>query len=371
MTVSTQSNRNRTDGNDVTTEFAYNFKIFQAADLLVTLYDANGVGTAQTITTHYTVDTITETGGQITMVTPPATGEVLARERDLAYTQSVDYAEQDPFPAEIQETALDRLTMLVQQVKDISDLAIKVTGAGDEDPSYEIEPPVAGEIVVGDATATGWEHKTLAELGSGSVALPLSVANGGTNSATAAGARTNLGLGSVAVEDTGTGAGEVPKNSDLGSSSVEDAGTGASEMVQLNSSARLPAVSGRNLTDVAARVLLVDQDVAVAASTVDTYSFTTLDAYDNYYLELLGVGLDHADLHRLDADLFELLLLRGLGPKRAPEDVAPQLLAHLAIGLALLRERVDELEAQHALRSRVELVEHVAHVALVRCELRR
>ena len=69
----------------------------------------------------------------------------------------------------------------------------------------------ARKVYVKLGTASTSETKDF----SGDTAIPvdgaLNVANGGTGSSTAAGARTNLGLGSAAVKDAGSAAGNVPE----------------------------------------------------------------------------------------------------------------------------------------------------------------
>jgi hypothetical protein len=54
-------------------------------------------------------------GGNVTMLTAPATGEtlVILREQDLI--QELDIVPNDPFPADSLEVALDKLTFMVQQ----------------------------------------------------------------------------------------------------------------------------------------------------------------------------------------------------------------------------------------------------------------
>jgi len=78
----------------------------------------------------------------------------------------------------------------------------------------------------------------------------------------------------------------------LGSSAVIDVGTSANKIVQLDSNARLPAVSGRNLPDSRGFVLLTEQECAAAAGTINEYVFSALAAYDNYYFEGLSIGCD-------------------------------------------------------------------------------
>jgi len=117
MTVSSSTNSNRYSGNGSTTVFAYGFKIFADADLRVILKNnTTGVETLQTLTTHYTVSNAgNDSGGNVTFVTAPASGNTVIIRRQLAYTQSTNYVENDAFPAEAHEDALDRATMLTQQ----------------------------------------------------------------------------------------------------------------------------------------------------------------------------------------------------------------------------------------------------------------
>jgi len=62
----------------------------------------------------------------------------------------------------------------------------------------------------------------------------------------------NSDLGSASLVNTGVGTGDVPLNSDLGSASLLTAGTGANNAVQLDGSAKLPAVDGSLLTNLPA-----------------------------------------------------------------------------------------------------------------------
>lgn len=120
MTVSSDTNSVTYSGNGSTTVFPYSFKIFENTDLIVTLIDdATEVETVQTLTTDYTVSGAgNNSGGNVTFVTAPASGKTVKIERNLAFTQTTVYTENDAFPAKSHEDALDRLTMLTQQNKD-------------------------------------------------------------------------------------------------------------------------------------------------------------------------------------------------------------------------------------------------------------
>jgi hypothetical protein len=128
MTVSSTTNKVSYSGNGSTVEFAYTFKIFAAADLDVYIRSSTGTETLQTITTNYTVSGAgSDSGGNVTFVTAPATGETVVIQRSVAATQGTDYVENDPFPAESHEDALDRLTMIAQQQQEELDRCIKAS----------------------------------------------------------------------------------------------------------------------------------------------------------------------------------------------------------------------------------------------------
>jgi hypothetical protein len=120
MTVSSSISSVSYSGNGATTGFSYTFKIFADSDLVVSLKNnTTGVSTTQTLTTDYTVSGAgSASGGNVTFVTAPPSGNTVIIRRVLPYTQETDYTENDPFPAASHEDALDKLTMLTQQNRD-------------------------------------------------------------------------------------------------------------------------------------------------------------------------------------------------------------------------------------------------------------
>lgn len=128
MTVSSTTNKVSYSGNGSTTVFAYTFKIFADGDLDVYIRSSAGTETLQTLTTDYTVSNAGEaSGGNVTFVTAPASGETVVIQRKLDLTQGTDYVENDPFPAESHEEALDRLTFITQQMQEEIDRSIKAS----------------------------------------------------------------------------------------------------------------------------------------------------------------------------------------------------------------------------------------------------
>jgi len=93
------------------------------------------------LTTDYTVAGVGAASGSVTLTAPLASGERLTVVRDVPFTQLADYVNNDAFPAESHEDALDLLTMQTQQLKERVDSALTlpptVTGASGELPSPE------------------------------------------------------------------------------------------------------------------------------------------------------------------------------------------------------------------------------------------
>jgi hypothetical protein len=120
MTISSTSSRISYAGNGSSTAFSFPYKFITDADLVIILkVNLTGVETTKTLTTHYTVSGAgAGSGGTVTMLVAPATGETLTIYRDPTATQGLDLRENDSLPAESVESAFDKITMLVQRVKD-------------------------------------------------------------------------------------------------------------------------------------------------------------------------------------------------------------------------------------------------------------
>lgn len=129
MGVETTNNRKSAAGNGVTTIFTFPYKFLLNADLVVIVRNnTTGVEVTKTLTTHYTVTGAgDDAGGSVTMLVAPAAGETLVIYNDPAITQGVDLRENDSSPAEVQEEALDRLTLISQRLSNRVDRAIRLS----------------------------------------------------------------------------------------------------------------------------------------------------------------------------------------------------------------------------------------------------
>jgi len=131
MTVSSEVKRSDFAGNGSTTAFATGFRFLQNSDIKVILtVDATGVETVQVEITNYTLTGAgLDAGGTVTMLIAPPTGTTLTIKRDVPLTQGTDYIENDDFPAESHEEALDKLTMITQQIQEELDRSLKLSEA--------------------------------------------------------------------------------------------------------------------------------------------------------------------------------------------------------------------------------------------------
>jgi hypothetical protein len=117
MTIAKTGNRAQYTGDGTTVAFAYGFRFFDNTDLGVYVLSAAGVESKKVLTTDYTVtNTGTESGGTVTFNTAPATGEIVTILGEVPQTQSVDLSDNDAFPADTLEGALDRAIRLVQRI---------------------------------------------------------------------------------------------------------------------------------------------------------------------------------------------------------------------------------------------------------------
>jgi hypothetical protein len=154
MTVSSSVNKVTYSGNSATLIFPVNYYFLENSHLQVVLV-SNNIETVQTITSQYTVTGAgNPAGGSVTMLTPPATGTQLIIVRNVPATQETDYLANDPFPAESHERALDKLTMLVQQVELDADRALKIPLSSLPTTSTELPVPSASKLLAWNSNAS-------------------------------------------------------------------------------------------------------------------------------------------------------------------------------------------------------------------------
>ncbi len=144
MTVSSSTTKVSLSANGTQHSFAYTYKIFADADLEVIVRTSAGAETVQTLNTNYIVTGAgNASGGNVLFKFNtgdasnahhdastdhrPADGTTVVIRRNLTLTQGTDYVENDPFPAAAHEDALDRLTMVTQQIQEEVDRSIKAS----------------------------------------------------------------------------------------------------------------------------------------------------------------------------------------------------------------------------------------------------
>lgn len=151
MTVTSETNKAQATGNGVVKAFAYTFQVPELEWLEVYLNDVLQ-------TSGYTVSGIgAPTGGAVTFTVAPAAGVTVTLLRVVPLTQEVDYQPYDPFPAEVAEGTLDKLTMITQQMQEELDRSWKVPI--DTPPTADVSPPPyeAGKVI-------GWSETDQTQL---------------------------------------------------------------------------------------------------------------------------------------------------------------------------------------------------------------
>lgn len=115
-------------GNGTITSFPFEFQVFADEDVTVILTDDDGVESTLVLGTHYTVtlnaDQDANPGGTVDTVTAPATGEKLTVTSSITALQPVDLTNQGGFYPRVITRALDRLTILIQQLKERVDRSL-------------------------------------------------------------------------------------------------------------------------------------------------------------------------------------------------------------------------------------------------------
>lgn len=153
------------------TVFVYPFAIFADADLKVyqTLSGVTADDTADllTLTTHYTVsDAGVTAGGNVTLVTGAAVGDIITIVRDLAVERTTDYQNLGDLASTSFNDDLDKLVMMVQQQEDkfTSRLLTFQESTNIIGVDTTLPTPVASEFMRWNATKTALEGILLADV---------------------------------------------------------------------------------------------------------------------------------------------------------------------------------------------------------------
>jgi len=237
VTVSAQTPINRSTANGVTTVFPYTFKILAEGDIEVSVD-----GVVKTLTTDYTVSGVgVDAGGNVTMLAAPANATTIVRRRQMAYTREVDYQDQGELPTDTLDDDQDAPILMIQQLQEGLDRAIKVSITSDVDPDALIDELLAASEEATDAAATATAAAgtataaaAAAAASAAAITLPIPLASGGTGATTAAAARTALGAAASGANSditslTALSAGGLPNNSVL-TADIADANITAAKL---------------------------------------------------------------------------------------------------------------------------------------------
>jgi len=123
--ITATTEREQFAGDGSTTGFSWPYMLLEEADLVVLLETSAGVESVQAINSQYTITGVGTGSVTVTMVTAPASGQTLTIYRSTDRDQETDYTANGDFPAETHEAALDKLTLMVQELQRQIDLAIK------------------------------------------------------------------------------------------------------------------------------------------------------------------------------------------------------------------------------------------------------
>ena len=166
-TVPSDQSRVGYSTNGSTTVFSVPFVFFDDTDLQVILVNnTTAVETVLTLTTNYTVTGGAGTTGSLTTVSTYASGSTLVIQREIPYTQEIDYQANDGFPADVNEEGLDRSTMQVQQVRRRARQTPQLPATYDpESGDISFPMPEAGKTLVANAGETGWDNADIPTAG--------------------------------------------------------------------------------------------------------------------------------------------------------------------------------------------------------------
>lgn len=224
MTISSEDRKaGPFPGDGVTKDFDFNFTVLSAADILVIqTVTSSGAETIKTYITDYTVtlnpDQDASPGGRVSMIVAPPVGQKLTLSTELGFLQPTKVTNVGGFFPEVITKALDRATILLQQLKRDVDRSVKVSLSSTTTPDQllaDINTAVVS-TAAGAASAAGSAATATTQAGIATTSAAAAAASAASLAGPITGApftmATNRLLGrttplSGAVEEVSVGAG--------------------------------------------------------------------------------------------------------------------------------------------------------------------
>lgn len=138
MTMQSKVSKAVFNGNGATTDFPFDFKVWDTSEMSVTITGPDGVSIPATGWTA----TLTDTGGTVTYRkdgAPLPSGWKLAILRDMPFTQGVDLLSGTRFDPQVLENALDMACAERQQLLEALERAVIVPPTDDRTPEQMVE----------------------------------------------------------------------------------------------------------------------------------------------------------------------------------------------------------------------------------------
>jgi hypothetical protein len=191
------------DGSDTT--FDFDFKIFNNTDLVVAIVDPDTlVATTQTLGTDYSVSINTSTaGGTVTFGAAPDDGDYVSIRRSIPVTQSTDIPSGGLFREQQIENALDKQTLVSQQLKEFQDRAVVQNPYATAISDLTLPLPSAGKPIKWNDDADGLENGDTAidDIVTAAAASAASASSSASTATTQAGLATTARIAAQAARD--------------------------------------------------------------------------------------------------------------------------------------------------------------------------
>lgn len=224
MSVPVADNKVTHECDGILDAFSFTFKYFNSTDIKVYIINADDTLTAQTEGVEYTLaSTDKKLGGTVTFGTAPADDKQVLIVRQMTLDQAISFKPNTNFPEQVIEAALDKITMICQQIQEIADRCLQ-SPLSSSTVDLTLPEPDAGKSLRWNDAETGLENTdtdidvVIAELNDSIAAAALSASNASTSEINAAASEDAAAISesnaAIYVDEARVAAGSVSRFND-------------------------------------------------------------------------------------------------------------------------------------------------------------